>query len=130
MERVTGIGGVFFKARDGEKLAAWYREHLGIEVSPEGWYYPFQWKDDPQLEGAGSTVWAIFPHDTDYFGPGPAPFMINFRVANLDAMLAQLRAAGVPVEDRVEDHPYGRFGWATDPEGNRIELWQPTRNEE
>ena len=120
MERILGIGGVFFKARDPKALAAWYREHLGVPVE-EGQTY------GALASGAAGeqTVWSAFPTDTAYFGPGPSPFMVNYRVRDLDAMLAQLRAAGAQVEDRVEDHSYGRFGWAVDPEGNRFELWQP-----
>ena len=85
----------------------------------------FRWAPESGSEKAGSTTWAIFRADTDYFGPGHAEFMINYRVEDLDRMLEQLRAAGVRVEERVEDSRYGRFGWATDPEGNRFELWQP-----
>jgi predicted enzyme related to lactoylglutathione lyase len=118
MERILGIGGVFLKARDPEALAAWYREYLGIPV--EGTYGALSSSGPGEL-----TVWSVFPAGTDYFGPGPSPFMVNYRVRDLDAMLAQLRAAGAAVEDRVEDYDYGRFGWATDPEGNRFELWQP-----
>jgi predicted enzyme related to lactoylglutathione lyase len=120
MERVLGIGGVFFKSRDPKALAAWYREHLGVPVEPGQAHAAFT------SEAAGEmTVWSTFPADTKYFGPGPAPFMVNYRVKDLDAMLAQLRAAGAQVDDKVEDYDYGRFGWATDPEGNRFELWQP-----
>ena len=119
MERVLGIGGVFFKARDPKALAAWYREHLGVTVVPDQTYGAFD------AAAGDQTVWSVFPADTAYFGPGPAALMVNYRVRNLDAMLAQLRAAGAHVEDRVEDHGYGRFGWATDPEGNRFELWEP-----
>lgn len=120
MERVRGIGGVFFKARDPKSLAAWYREHLGLPVEVGQTYGAFL------STGAGEqTVWSVFPTDTAYFGPGTASCMVNFRVQNLDAMLAQLRAAGVQVDDRVEDYDFGRFGWATDLEGNRFELWEP-----
>jgi predicted enzyme related to lactoylglutathione lyase len=121
--RVTGIGGVFFKAHDAPKLAAWYREHLGI-VS-EGGFHSFEWleKEDPSKEG--STVWAVFPDTTKYFGASKSPVMINYRVANLDYVLAQLRKEGVTVDDKVQDESYGKFGWATDPEGNRFELWEP-----
>jgi predicted enzyme related to lactoylglutathione lyase len=120
MERVVGIGGIFFKARDPKALAEWYRQHLGMPVGTES--------TDAALTSAGAgemTVWSTFPTDTPYFGSGPAPFMVNYRVKDLEAMLAQLRAAGAQVEDRIEDYDYGRFGWATDPEGNRFELWQP-----
>ena len=118
MERVLGIGGVFFKARDPQALAAWYRDHLGVPIEPSQTYGTF-------TTGAPgeATVWSAFPADTAYFAP--APFMINYRVRDLDAMLVQLRAAGAQVEERIEEHDYGRFGWAIDPEGNRIELWQP-----
>ncbi|QEH35217.1 Glyoxalase-like domain protein [Aquisphaera giovannonii] len=120
MEQVVGIGGVFFKARDPKALAAWYREHLGVPVEPGQTYGTFSSAAAEEL-----TAWSTFPADTPYFGPGPSPFMVNYRVRDLDAMLAQLRAAGVPVDDRVEDYGFGRFGWATDPEGNRFELWEP-----
>jgi predicted enzyme related to lactoylglutathione lyase len=124
MKRVTGIGGIFFKANDQKAQAAWYRRHLGIEVGDEG-YTMFQWREDENPEQRASTVWALFPGDTTYFDPGTAPFMINYRVENLDALLAQLREEGVQVDDRVEELEYGRFGWILDPEGNRIELWEP-----
>jgi predicted enzyme related to lactoylglutathione lyase len=120
MERILGIGGVFFKARDPQALAAWYREHLGVPVEAGQTY--------GMLTSAAQgepTVWSAFPADTAYFGAGPSPFMLNYRVKSLDAMLAQLRAAGARVDDKVEDYDYGRFGWAYDPEGNRFELWEP-----
>jgi predicted enzyme related to lactoylglutathione lyase len=120
MERVVGVGGIFFKTGDPKALAAWYQEHLGVSLESGQTFSSFS------STGPGEvTVWATFPADTSYFGPGPAPFMINYRVRDLDAMLAQLRAAGVSVDERVEDFDYGRFGWATDPAGNRFELWQP-----
>ena len=120
MEKVLGIGGVFLKARDPQVLAGWYREHLGIAVEPG------QTHGVMISAAAGEMiVWSTFPADTEYFGPGPATFMVNYRVKNLDAMLAQLRAAGAKVDEKVEDHDYGRFGWASDPEGNRFELWEP-----
>jgi predicted enzyme related to lactoylglutathione lyase len=118
MERVTGIGGVFQRPRDAAALREWYASHLGIEIADYGGA-TFQWS------AGGSTTWAIFDADTDYFGRPEQRFMINFRVVDLDAMLAQLRAAGVEVEDHIEESEYGRFGWATDPEGTRLELWQP-----
>jgi predicted enzyme related to lactoylglutathione lyase len=120
MESVLGIGGVFFKARNPKELAAWYHQHLGVPLETGQTYTMLQ------SSGPGEpTVWSTFPADTKYFGPGPAGFMLNYRVRNLDAMLAQLRAAGAQVEERVEDYDYGRFGWATDPDGNRFELWEP-----
>jgi predicted enzyme related to lactoylglutathione lyase len=129
-ERVTGIGGVFFKAKDPDALREWYRSHLGISFEP-GDGHTFLWRDDQRSEAAdvagvaGSTTWSVFDAATDYFDPSPAPFMINYRVPNLDRMLGQLRAAGVTVDDKVEEMEYGRFGWAMDPEGNRLELWEP-----
>lgn len=120
MEKVLGLGGVFFKARDPKALAAWYREHLGLPIEPGQTYGAFA-----STAAGEQAAWTAFPADTNYFGPGPQSLMVNYRVQNLDAMLAQLRAAGVPVDDRVEDYDFGRFGWATDPEGNRFELWEP-----
>lgn len=123
MERVRGIGGVFFKARDPKALGAWYAKHLGLVL--EGWGGAlFPWREH-DARGDACTVWSPFPADTKYFEPSASPFMINFRVDDLDAMFAQLRAAGVAVEERVERSELGAFGWVMDPEGNRIELWQP-----
>jgi len=123
-ERVTGIGGVFFKARDKEKLLAWYRDRLGIEV--QGWGgATFSWRDAQDGARRKHTVWSVFRHDSDYFDPSSAPFIINYRVANLERMLAQLRAAGCQVDDHIEESEYGRLGWVMDPEGNRVELWEP-----
>ncbi len=127
MARVTGIGGVFFKARDREHLLAWYDEHLGIRT--EEWGAAFYWRDQNNPGRLGHTVWSPYAATTRYFAPSEAPFMINYRVDNLDEMLAQLRAAGAQVMDRVEEHEYGRFGWAIDPEGNKLELWEPKGEE-
>ena len=119
MERVTGIGGVFQRsAGQAASLLNWYAEHLGVEVTEWG-AKPFEWTL------GGSTSWAVFDEDTEYFGRRDQVFMVNFRVTDLHAMLAQLRAAGVEVIDGVEESEYGRFGWAVDPEGNRFELWEP-----
>jgi predicted enzyme related to lactoylglutathione lyase len=116
MEKVDGVGGVFFRARDPGALLAWYREHLGVE--PEEGYAGTTF-------AGGPTVWALFPAGTDYFGSSGQSLMVDYRVRDLDAMLAQLRAAGVPVDDNVHENEFGRFGWAADPEGNRFELWEP-----
>jgi len=121
-EKVTGIGGIFFRVRDPEQMAAWYREHLGIHS--ENGYADFLWRHPNQPQETGRTTWALFPADTDYFGQSRPAFMINYRVANLEKMLAQLRRQGVTIE-KTEDYDYGRFAWLTDPEGNRIELWEP-----
>lgn len=122
MERVTGIGGIFLKARDPKRLAAWYREHLGVPIDEGQTYGTFTAGESPSAE---QTVWSTFPLDTPYFAPSEAAFMVNYRVSNLDKMLAQLRAAGAVVDERVETYDYGKFGWASDPEGNRFELWEP-----
>ena len=116
-ERVAGIGGVFFRAHDPDRLRAWYAEHLGIDMEEYG--TTFTARDGDQ------TVWAPFAADTDYFGPSGQQLMVNYRVRDLDAMLEQLRASGVQVDERVYEMEFGRFGWAVDPEGNRFELWQP-----
>ncbi len=120
MEHVRGVGGVFFKARDPKALAAWYREHLGIPVPDGQTYAAFE-----SAAAGEQTAWSAFPADTDHFGSGGSGLMVNYRVDDLDAMLAQLRTAGAQVDDHVEDYDYGRFGWAVDPEGNRFELWEP-----
>jgi predicted enzyme related to lactoylglutathione lyase len=125
MERVTGIGGVFFRARDPQALLAWYRQRLGVQPEPGGEAVVFSWERTEGPDRPGSTTWAIFPADTAYFGDRGSQSMINYRVARLDPMLEQLRAAGADVDERVEESEFGRFGWATDPEGNRFELWEP-----
>ncbi len=118
MERVLGVGGIFFKAKDPAKLKAWYRDHLGLPTDEHGeTMFPTQ--------GGPGFIWAPFPADTTYFEPSKAPFMLNFRVKDLHAMLAQLRAAGAAVDEKVQEESYGKFGWVMDPEGNRIELWEP-----
>jgi predicted enzyme related to lactoylglutathione lyase len=120
-ERVLGIGGVFFRSERPDELARWYAEHLGVDLDQD-----FAGKTFVAGEG-DQTVWALFPADTAYFGPGKNDLMVNYRVRDLDAILGQLRAAGVQVDEHVEDTKFGRFGWASDPEGNRFELWQPPR---
>ena len=124
MKRVTGIGGVFFKAKDPKVLAEWYRAHLGLAVEPWGGTV-FKWASPDNPTGTGSTVWSPFPDTTTYFSPGNASFMINYRVENLAAVLQALRDEGCDVDEKVQDSEYGKFGWVVDPEGNRIELWEP-----
>jgi glyoxylase I family protein len=114
----TGIGGIFFRARDPDALATWYRNHLGISTFAGD-------AGEPWWQAAGPTVFSTFPADTDYFGRPQQAFMLNFRVPDLDAMVTQLRDAGVPIEDVQAFEGLGRFSWATDPEGNRFELWEP-----
>jgi predicted enzyme related to lactoylglutathione lyase len=115
MERVTGIGGVFFRASDPQALASWYEQRLGVPVTEGYAVFP----------ESRSTVWSPFAEETDYW-PQAKQGMVNYTVRDLDAMLVQLRAAGVEVDERIEEHEYGRFGWAVDPEGNRFELWEPS----
>ncbi len=122
MQRVTGIGGIFFKSADPQRLGAWYRDHLGLDVTEWGGAI-FRW-GGPTSE-AGMTVWSVLPADTDKMQPGNAAFMINFRVADLDALLAALRAEGCQVIDATESSEFGQFGWVLDPDGNKVELWQP-----
>jgi len=123
MEKVLGIGGFFFRARDPKALAQWYRDHLGVTPVPANY-------DDPSWEQeAGTTVFAPFPETTDYFGNPNKVWMINFRVPNLDAMVAQFRAAGIAVEVDEQLYPNGRFARLHDPEGNPIELWEPERGD-
>ena len=118
MERATGIGGVFVRSPQPERLRTWYAQHLGFAIE--------EWGGAVLRSSGGETlVWAVFPGDTDYFGSRNQQAMLNYRVDDLDAMLVQLRAAGVPVEEQVEELEYGRFGRATDPDGNRFELWEP-----
>jgi len=119
MERVSGIGGLFFKSTNTKSLAAWYEQHLGIDLVPES--YDVQ----PWQQEAGPTVFAPFSQDTDYFRREGQMWMVNFRVKNLDAMVAQLREANIEVEVDAEEYPNGRFARLHDPEGNPIELWQP-----
>lgn len=122
MQRVTGIGGIFFKSRDPKALSDWYRKHLGLDVTDWGGVV-FKWGGPGSAPGM--TLWSPFAQNTEYMKPSDASFMINFRVANLDGLLSLLRAEGCQVMDKVEDSEYGRFGWVIDPEGNKIELWQP-----
>jgi predicted enzyme related to lactoylglutathione lyase len=124
MRRVTGIGGIFFKSRDPKQLGEWYRSHLGVEVEEWGGA-AFRWVTPENPSGLGTTIWNPFKEDTDYFAPSKSSFMVNFRVADLHALLAMLRSEGCEVDVKVEESEYGKFGWVMDPEGNRVELWQP-----
>lgn len=123
-ERVTGIGGVFFKAEDPAKLRTWYQEHLGVPVDPYGGA-SFLWKDKERPDEEGMTVWSLFDRDTRYYEPSQSSFMINYRVRDLNAMLTQLRSEGIEPVGGMEESEYGRFAWVMDPEGNKIELWEP-----
>ena len=118
MKRVTGIGGIFFKARDPEALREWYKRHLGVDVQAWGGA-AFTWGS------TGTTVWSVNPMDTEYFAPSTATFMINYRVDDLAAVLHALREEGCNVIDKAEESEFGKFGWVMDPENNKVELWQP-----
>ena len=123
MARVTGIGGVFLRARDPKALSAWYAKHLGLQLSNYGGV-TFLWTDEVP-KGTGKTSWSLFPADTGYFGPNKQATMVNYRVDDLDTLLTQLAAAGVTIDPHRENASYGHFAWIVDPEGNRLELWQP-----
>ncbi len=120
MQRVTGIGGIFFKARNPKELYAWYEKHLGLRRNAQTQVVVFG--DSP----GGQTIWSLFPRNTKYFEPSQAAFMLNYRVDDLDAVVAALREEGIEILGR-EDYDYGRFAWIVDPEGNRIELWEPAK---
>ena len=122
---VTGIGGVFFKSEDPKKLTEWYKKHLNFQTDKQG-YVNFVWRESDNPEKKGLTVWSPFPKETEYFNPSDNPYMINYRVQELDKLLAQLREVGVQVDDKIEEYEYGRFAWIMDPEGNRVELWEPS----
>jgi predicted enzyme related to lactoylglutathione lyase len=122
MKRVTGIGGIFLRARDPARLQAWYKTHLGIDVQDWGGT-AFRWVDADGAPASGTTVWSV--SDGASFTPSEAPFMVNYRVADLRGLLKQLRAEGCQVLDKVDESEFGVFGWVMDPEGNKLELWQP-----
>lgn len=124
MKRVTGIGGVFFKSKDPAALVAWYRDHLGFKIEEWGGVV-FPWASPENPAGVGTTVWNAFEDSTTYFAPSTASFMINYRVEDLHSLLAVLRDEGCEVDEKIEESEFGKFGWVMDPEGNRIELWQP-----
>ncbi len=122
---VVGLGGVFFRARNSAKLSKWYQDHLGVKTTQNTAL--FTWKSPRGAKSLGHTVWALFPEDTAYFRNRRKQFMINYRVKNLERVLAKLRRERVKVARKVEDSEYGRFAWVSDPEGNWVELWQPPR---
>jgi predicted enzyme related to lactoylglutathione lyase len=124
VKRVTGIGGIFIKSADPQRLREWYRRHLGIAFEDWGGF-AFRWKGDDNPGGTGTTVWSIFEAKSNYFEPSTSQFMVNYRVADLHALVATLRAEGCQVMDKVDESEYGKFGWVVDPDGNKIELWEP-----
>jgi predicted enzyme related to lactoylglutathione lyase len=126
MKRVTGLGGLFFKAKDPKAMYEWYEKHLGIKRGADGSGAIFHWRDAAQPEEMGMTIWSVFPESTNYFGTGPQSLMMNFRVDDMDALLKALGEEGVTIA-KSEAHEYGKFAWIIDPEGNRIELWEPPK---
>ncbi len=122
-QRVTGIGGIFFKCKDPEKIRQWYSTHLGLTTDKHG--TSFEWKHADNPEQKGFSAWSPFSDSTKYFDPSPKEFMVNFRVQNLEALVETLRAEGVTVVDSIETFEYGKFVHIMDPEGNKIELWEP-----
>jgi catechol 2,3-dioxygenase-like lactoylglutathione lyase family enzyme len=124
MKRVTGIGGIFIKSENPERLRAWYRDHLGFDLADWGGSV-FHWNAPDAPTPGGATVWSIFDKSSKYFEPSTAPFMVNYRVDNLEQVLAALREEGCDVDEKTEDSEMGKFGWVMDPDGNRVELWQP-----
>jgi len=125
MKRVTGIGGIFFKSEDPKRIKEWYGKHLGFNVTD--WGCSFLWKELGNTEAAAParTEWSPFSKDTTYFQPSEKPFMFNYRVENLVELIKVLREEGVTIVGEIEEFPYGKFGWILDPEGNKIELWEP-----
>lgn len=124
MKRVTGIGGIFFKANDAPALQAWYKLHLGIDVQPWGGA-ALSWVDSDGKPTGGTTIWSVSPEESDQFAPSKAAFMINYRVEDLRALVTALKAEGCNVLEKMTDDEYGMFAWVIDPEGNKVELWQP-----
>lgn len=123
MKRVTGIGGIFFKCKNPEAVKEWYSKHLGIQADKYGTIFKWREMDDP--DKIGSTVWSPFKDDTEYFNPAKKDFMFNYRVENLEELIKILKKEGVTVVGEIEVYDYGKFGWIVDPEGNKIELWEP-----
>jgi catechol 2,3-dioxygenase-like lactoylglutathione lyase family enzyme len=121
--RILGIGGIFFKSANRDQAREWYSKHLGIEDKGQGAMLPWREHDDPQKEHV--TVWTVFPATTKYLDPSPAPFMINYIVDDMDALLDRLKQEGVKIDPKRMDESYGRFAWIYDADGNKIELWQP-----
>jgi predicted enzyme related to lactoylglutathione lyase len=124
MRRVTGIGGVFFQAKDPVALRAWYQRHLGIDVQEWGGT-AFVWADEAGKPIGGMTVWSIHDAGGKLYEPSRSTFMVNYRVEDLTALLRALRDEGCDVLDKTDDSEFGKFGWVMDPEGNKVELWQP-----
>ena len=124
MKRVTGIGGIFFNSPDPVTLRAWYKEHLGIDVQDWGGT-AFTWTDSEGKPTTGTTIWTVGDATSNSFAPSTAPFMVNYRVADLHALVKVLRTEGCNVLDKIDESEYGKFAWVIDPDGNKVELWEP-----
>ena len=123
MKKVTGIGGIFFKTKDPKKISDWYGDNLGLVINPYGSVFEFRQGASPEKKGY--TVWSPFKDDTDYFAPSEEPYMVNYRVADLKSLIADLREKGVKIVGEIEEFEYGEFAHILDPEGRKIELWEP-----
>jgi predicted enzyme related to lactoylglutathione lyase len=121
---VTGIGGIFIKSREPNRLKAWYREHLGLDIQEWGGM-TFRWQTPERPDKDGATVWSVFDAKSNYFDPSASTFMVNYRVENLHDVLESLRAEGCAVDAKTEESEFGKFGWVMDPDGNKVELWEP-----
>lgn len=128
MRRVTGIGGIFFQAKDAQSLRDWYKRHLGIDVQAWGGA-AFNWTDADGKPFAGTTIWSIGPQASDHFAPSSARFMVNYRVEDLHALVSVLKNEGCNVLEKIDESDFGKFAWVIDPEGNKIELWQPPQGQ-
>ena len=123
MKKVTGIGGIFFKCNDPDKMKEWYKTHLGLDTNEYG--ATFEWKEASDPTKNGSTQWSPFPETTKYFEPSAKDFMVNYRVADLEALVEELKKEGVTIVDEIETYDYGKFVHIIDMEGNKIQLWEP-----
>ncbi|MBL7932722.1 MAG: VOC family protein [Bacteroidia bacterium] len=123
MKKVTGIGGIFFKCKDADKMKEWYNTHLGMNAGPYG--ASFEWYQEKDSKEKATTQWSPFSESTKYFEPSTKDFMINYRVENLEALVEEFKKAGVTVLDKIESYDYGKFVHILDPEGNKIQLWEP-----
>ena len=124
MKRVTGIGGIFFKCKDPEKVREWYKTHLGVQTDAYG--AKFEWRQEEDSTQKGYTLWTPFAEKTKYFEPSAQSFMINYRVENLEALVEELKKEGVTILDKMETYDYGKFIHILDVEGNKVELWEAT----
>lgn len=125
MKRVIGIGGIFFKAKNPKKLAAWYKKHLGLPIDDSYGGYTFDWKDEEQRPKKGYSLWSPFKEDTEYLNPSKKDFMFNFIVDDLEALLDVLESEGIKQVGKMEDSEFGKFAWVLDPEDHKVELWEP-----